>query len=420
MPQQPPQHTLHDQSPRPIIAIVSKQRITGANNGSSAYLLAVAGSLSEAGFDVHLIQPSPAIAGRSPFFRLGPELGVFAAHEIRGARRIGSRVVFADAGLWARALAGMAARLARKAGLKGALWRDRPAPYAVATDWLAADHAFLRRKLAPGTRAVIADYMFVHPAFDSAPEGAASAILMHDLFHARAAGDRDSVVTVTADEEKAMLGTADAVFAIQQAERDFLAREVPQTRAVLVPMPAFPVAAARPGRGDRVLMVGSHTAPNIEGLRDFLANAWPAIHEACPAARLQVAGTMGRAFAGESWPNVDFLGLVDDLEALYAGAGVVISPLTFGSGLKIKLVEGMAKGKAMVVSTVTLQGVEDLCEGGVVRCDDGPETAQAIVRLLGDAGARADLGERALAIARARFSAGAVHAELREWARGLL
>lgn len=409
----------HEKGPRPVIAIVSKQRITGANNGSSAYLLAVAASLKGAGFDVHLIQPSPAIAGRSPFFRLGPELDVFARHSIRGARRIGSRVIFADPGLWASALWGLASRFARKAGLKGAIWRDRPAPYAVATPWLAEDHAFVRRALAPAPRAVIADYMFCHPAFDRAPQGTASAIVMHDLFHARAADGKDSVVSVSAEAEKAMLGSADAVFAIQQAERDFLAREVPQTQPVLVPMPAFPTEFAQPGRSDRLLMVGSHTAPNIEGLRAFLADAWPAIHQACPDARLEVAGTMGRAFVGESWPNVDFLGLVDDLDALYTGAAVVISPLTFGSGLKIKLVEGMAKGKAMVVSSVTLQGVEDVCEGGVVRSDDGDATARAIIGLLADETARADLGERALGIARASFSAEAVHAELRQWAEKL-
>jgi len=407
-------------SARPIIAIVSKQRLTGANNGSSAYLLAVAQSLKDAGFDLHLIQPSPAIAGRSPFFPLGKDLDVFDRHEIRGASRIGSRAVFANAGVWSGALRGVIGRLARKAGLRGALWQDRPAPYSVATPWEKADHEFLRKTLAPGTKAVIADYMFVHPAFDCAPEGVATAILMHDLFHARTGGDKDSVTQVNAAEEIAMLARADSVFAIQQSERDFLAREVPGAQPILVPMPARPVARAQPGRSDRLVMVGSNTAPNIEGLRHFLAHAWPTIRAAMPKARLQVAGTMGSAFIGESWDGVDFLGLVDDLEALYAQAGVVLSPLTFGSGLKIKLVEGMAQGKAMVVSSVTLQGVEEVCAPGIIRADEGADIAQAVIDLLSDDEAREALGTKALSIAQTRFSAEAVHAELRDWAKGLL
>lgn len=405
---------------RPVIAIVSKQRITGANNGSSAYLIAVAQSLKDAGFAVHLIQPSPTIAGRSPFFRLGSDLDVFDRHAIRGGVRLGARVVFASPRLWAAAAWGLVGRIARKTGLSGPMWRDRPAPYAVATRWLEADHMFLREAIAPGTKAVIADYIFCHPAFESAPAGAGTAILMHDLFHARAGGKKDSVVTVTRDEETAMLATAGSVFAIQQSERDFVAREARGTRAVLVPMPAYPVAYAQPGRADRVLMVGSNTAPNIEGLRDFLANAWPRVYAAMPQARLQVAGSMDRAFLGESWPGVEFLGLVDDLDVLYQEAGVVISPLTFGSGLKIKLIEGMAQGKAMVVSSVTLQGVETVCGPGVTRADGGTQTADHVLHLLGDENARGALGEQALAIARERFSAEAVHVDLRQWARGLL
>ena len=407
-------------APRPVIAIVSKQRITGANNGSSAYLIAVAQSLKDAGFAVHLIQPSPTIAGRSPVFRLGPDMDVFGRHVIRGGARFGDRVVFANPRLWSTAAWGVLGRIARKAGFSGPLWRDRPAPYAVATQWLEADLVFLREAIAAGTKGVIADYMFCHPAFETVPQGIGTAVLMHDLFHARAGGQKDSVVAVTREEETAMLSKADSVFAIQQSERDFVAREVPGARAVLVPMPAYPVAHAQAGRDDTVLMVGSNTAPNIEGLRDFLANAWPNVLAARPHTRLQVAGSMDRAFIGETWPGVEFLGLVDDLGALYEEAGVVISPLTFGSGLKIKLVEAMAQGKAMVVSSVTLQGVEDVCGPGVVCADHGEEVAGHILRLLGDEAERTVSGEKALAIASKHFSAEAVHADLRDWARQLL
>lgn len=406
-------------SDRPVITFVSKQRLTGANNGSSAYLLAIARSLHEAGFELHLLQPSPTVAGRSPSFRIGDELNVFTRHDIRGARRWGSRVWFSDLGLWKAAFQGVLARLGRAFGLKGAMWRDRPAPYSVATPWLEADFAFLRRKMDPATKAVIADYMFCHPAFTCAPEGARSAIIMHDLFHARGGEGKDSVTAVSAEDEIAMLAQADTVFAIQQGEAAFFKREVPSTQPLLVPMPAAPGSAPQPGRSDRLLMVGSNTAPNIEGLRDFLANAWPKVHAARPDAQLQVAGTMGRAFVGESWPNVEFLGIVDSLDPLYAQAGLVLSPLTFGSGLKIKLIEGMANGKAMVVSSVTLQGVEEICGPGVALADTGEEAADHIVRLLGEETQRTKLAEAALDIARAHFTAEAVHAELREWAEEL-
>ena len=405
---------------RPIVALVSKQRVVGANNGSSAYLIAIARSLRDAGFDVELIQPSPAIAGRTPYIRLRPEMSVFARHAIRGARRIGSLFIFTDLSIMRDAALGMLARAGRMAGLKGGWTKDRPRSYAVATEWSEDDLAFCQENIDPSAKLILADYMFCAPAFAFAPQGAGKAIVMHDLFHARGGGDKDSVALISRKSEITELGKADMVLAIQAAEQAFVEQHVPDTGALLVPMPAEPVESPQPGRGAELLFIGSNTAPNIEGLADFLANAWPLILEQNPSVRLKVAGSMDRAFVGQKFPQVDFLGMVDDLDALYREAVVVISPLTFGSGLKIKLIEGMAQGKAMVVSSITLQGVEDVCGPGVICADQAEDVAQSILKLVEDDQARRELGLKALEIARASFSAEAVHADLRAWARSIV
>ncbi|MEL7198551.1 MAG: glycosyltransferase family 4 protein [Pseudomonadota bacterium] len=405
---------------RPVISIISKQRVAGALNGSSAYLIAIAASLKEAGFDVELIQPSPSIAGRSPYIRMRPEMSVFARHLVRGATRLGDYWVFANPKVIRGAARGIAARLSKKFPIAALHLKDKPAPYAVATPWLARDHAFLRAKISADTRGIIADYIFCADGFADASEALPSAIVMHDLFHARAGGDKDSVALVSRDDEIAALSKADHVFAIQQDELDFLTANVPATRAILVPMPAFPVAAQQTGKTDQLLFIGSNTAPNVEGLKDFLKHAWPLILARRPNAQLRVAGTMSQAFPNPDFPNVRFLGIVDDLAPLYRNAGLVISPLTFGSGLKIKLVEAMAMGKAMVVSPVTLQGVEDVCSPGVRLAHTPEKTVDAVCELMEDESARADLAERALTIARDHFSAEAVHKPLREWAQSLI
>ncbi len=405
---------------RPVVALVSKQRVVGANNGSSAYLLAIAQSLRSAGFQVELIQPSPAIAGRTPFIRLRPEMQVFSRHVIRGARRVGSMFLFTDLSILRDAALGITARLARRAGFSGEWTRDRPRPYAVATGWTHEDLAFCEREIPRDCKLVLADYMFCAPAFAFAPHGAGRGIVMHDLFHAREGKGKDSVALVTKTEEIEALAKADTVLAIQATEQTFVRDEVPETGALLVPMPADPVDEPQPGLSDQLLFIGSNTAPNVEGLADFLEGAWPLVLEGNPDARLKVAGSMAQAFIGKQFANVEFLGLVDDLDTLYREAAVVISPLTFGSGLKIKLIEGMAKGKAMVVSSVTLQGVEDVCGPGVVRADEAAEVARSILDLLQNEQSRFDLGRRALSIARSEFSAEAVHAELRTWVKSLI
>jgi succinoglycan biosynthesis protein ExoO len=124
-----------------------------------------------------------------------------------------------------------------------------------------------------------------------------------------------------------------------------------------------------------------------------------------------VAGTVTRNL-GALPEGVSGLGVVDDLGPVYAQAGVVISPLRLGSGLKIKLVEAAGHGKAVVATTVTLQGVEEEM-GEAVRVADEPEAfAAEVASLLNDPEARRALGERALAAARAHFCAPQVYQEL--------
>lgn len=400
------------------IAIVSKQRLVGATNGSSAYLIAIARSLAGAGHEVHLIQPSPNIFGRTPAMRLQPEMDVFASHAIRSTLRLGNWRIVLSPAIWAAAAVGVARKLLRKVGMKGRWTEDRARPYSVATPWARADLAFVERHLPPGCSAVIADYIFCAPALALAPGTAATGIVMHDLFHTRAGGGKDSVAIVSRDDEVRMLGAADVVLAIQQEEAAFVAAKVPGTRAVLVPMPAEIATSPAPGEDDRLLFVGSNTAPNTVGLGWFLEQVWPAIRQARPACVLEVAGTVHRGFEGPVPEGVHFLGLVPDLAPLYRDAGLVISPLTFGSGLKIKLVEAMAAGKAVVATSITLQGVADRCGEAVICTDDAAEFAGAATRLAGDRTARANLAERALASAASNFSAATVHRELRDWADG--
>src|SRR5262249_8954425 len=60
-------------SAKPGICIISRQRIVGQTNGSSAYVLSIAAYLKANGHRVHLLSPSPLTFGRWPFMRLSPE-----------------------------------------------------------------------------------------------------------------------------------------------------------------------------------------------------------------------------------------------------------------------------------------------------------------------------------------------------------
>ena len=398
------------------ICVLSRQRIVGNTNGSSAYLLSLCAALHRDGHALHLVCPSPTVYGRWPALVMGREMAVFRSISIRGSLRIGNVYIATDLTVLRRAFVGILGKLLDRLGIHVRAL-SKPAPYAIGLPWQPADRRYVVRNAPRRADGVLADYTFLTEGipYVLGAEGP-SAVVMHDLFSSRPAqfgplGAEDTVGQVDEDTEMAMLGRADAVIAIQQEEAAQVRRRLPGTHVMLAPMATTPVAAPQPGTGHEVLFIGSNTSPNVDGLRWFFDEIWPAVRRVYPAARLNVAGNVAATF--RTIPaGVTMLGRVDDLAPLYAAAAVVISPLRAGSGLKIKLIEALGHGKAIVATSTTLQGVSDVAASAVVVADDAQNFAAAIATLLGDPALRTRYGTSALAVVREHFSAAACNASV--------
>jgi succinoglycan biosynthesis protein ExoO len=104
--------------------------------------------------------------------------------------------------------------------------------------------------------------------------------------------------------------------------------------------------------------------------------------------------------------------LVPDLAPHYRDAAVVVSPLLAGSGLKIKLIEALGHGKAVVATGITLQGVRVECAPALRPIDEPAAFAAEIVTLLKDPSLRLMRAAASLRVARDSFSAEACYAGL--------
>ncbi|MFN8995750.1 MAG: glycosyltransferase family 4 protein, partial [Pseudomonadota bacterium] len=83
---------------------------------------------------------------------------------------------------------------------------------------------------------------------------------------------------------------------------------------------------------------------------------------------------------------------------------VIVCPLLSDSGLRIKLLEAMAKGKAIVATQVAAEGLEIEPGTHMIVTDDPAAFARAVCTLLEDAGARESMGKAAQARMEARYS----------------
>jgi Glycosyl transferases group 1 len=222
------------------------------------------------------------------------------------------------------------------------------------------------------------------------------------------AGPKGSAITD--EQEKTQLARFDRVIAICQPDADTFASWLGAERVLLAPH-AQPVQAlpVRPVL-KRLMMVGGDYAPNHEGLRWFLSDVWPRL--ASRGLELHVVGAVGPAIGLESGPGIVVHGTTEDLSAHYAAADLCINPVRHGGGLKIKTVEALAHGRALVATSHGARSLESQAGQAFLVADDGAGFAAAIGSLIDHPELAARLASTGAALAEARFGAQACYGPL--------
>ena len=232
--------------------------------------------------------------------------------------------------------------------------------------------------------------------------------------YARALGDRPFVL-VDHDASDGLPGmlrfraatakAADAVVTFTERDRAAVARLAPGTRVVRIPLAVDLPAASLDARGNGrdVLFVGNFEhRPNVEAAIRLARGIFPRVAESVPSARLVLVGADPpkelRALASE---KVVVTGHVADLDPLLDAAAVVAAPLASGGGMRVKVLEALAAGKAVIATPLALEGLDVSPGSQVVVAVDDRMFADEIVMLLRDGQRRVELGSAARAWAEA-------------------
>ncbi len=273
----------------------------------------------------------------------------------------------------------------------------------------------VREIAAAQASSVLANYCFWGPFLGEGRLGARrTAILMHDLLSARIQRFQEAGIPLdcphlSADREMRWLSGAHTVLAAQESEAETIRYQV-KSRVLVAPVTLRPRALpAEQMVAGRCLFIGSNIQPNRTGLAFLLREVWPLVRAAAPGATLAVAGTVCQTLPGFGTEDglralgVQGLGLVDSLEGEYTRAAVCLVPLLIGSGIKIKLLEALAFGKAIVSTSVGVQGLEGWAGETVLVADPAPDFAEAITCLLTQDDLRRGRERSALQLAEKHF-----------------
>lgn len=144
--------------------------------------------------------------------------------------------------------------------------------------------------------------------------------------------------------------------------------------------------------------------PNTDGLLFFLRDVMPRIRRRYPSVRLLVVGP-GAAQALAAWAseNVVVTGLVDDVRPYLERAAVAIVPLRIGGGTRLKIVEAMAMGKAVISTRIGAEGLSVSDEKDILLADTAEEFAVGVCRLLSDTTLARRLGSAARRLVEDRY-----------------
>ncbi len=124
--------------------------------------------------------------------------------------------------------------------------------------------------------------------------------------------------------------------------------------------------------------------PNQEGLVWFLDNCWNEIHIKYPTLKFYVAGRNAPLWLQKKLeaPNVVFEGEVADAYEFMNSKSIMVAPLYSGSGMRIKIIEGMALGKPIVTTPVGTEGISTTSGKNIIVAEDASGFNKAIFELI--------------------------------------
>ncbi len=158
--------------------------------------------------------------------------------------------------------------------------------------------------------------------------------------------------------------------------------------------------------------------PNQEGLIWFIEKVWPAVISQHPDIIFHVAGRNAPPWLRDKLlnvKNINFLGEIDDAHAFIREHAIMVAPLFSGSGMRVKIIEGMALGKTIVTTSIGAEGI-DISHGENIFVEDQPgEFARRISELIQNKDLFDQMGNNAVQFVREHYDNQRISVSLAEF-----
>lgn len=201
-------------------------------------------------------------------------------------------------------------------------------------------------------------------------------------------------------------------FACSSNDRERLAGLLPGSRIEVVPNGVdldYFTPAKEPQRVSRRLVFAGRLSwyPNDSAMRMFLKEVWPLLVARLPDVSISVIGKGASAAlvaAASSDSRITLPGFVPDVRPYIDEAEIYVCPIFDGGGTKLKILDALAMGAAIVAHPIACEGIDVTNGEDVLFASTPQEFRDQIVRLLDDAALAARLRRNARKLAEQHYS----------------
>ena len=166
------------------------------------------------------------------------------------------------------------------------------------------------------------------------------------------------------------------------------------------------------GRRD-LLFVGNFVhRPNRDAAHYLVTAIWPRLRQALPGVRLRLVGLPTPEIEALAAPDVQIVGHAPSLEPFFRHSRLSVAPLRFGAGIKGKVLESMAHGLPVVMTSIAAEGAHIESGMHALVADTPAAFAAAVLQLYQDDALWLRLAQHSRQLVHTHFGYAAVKARL--------
>ncbi|MBS1599976.1 MAG: glycosyltransferase family 4 protein [Bacteroidetes bacterium] len=252
---------------------------------------------------------------------------------------------------------------------------------------------------------------YIHNAYllNALPEDLKTILDTHDLISERTEsfkeyGHEKTLFELPAELEIELFGVFDYLMLICEPDYMKLKTTFPEEKLLLCPHPPTLYRHAIRTAVKNIGFVGSEYLPNKDAVHFFIKECWPAISKKYPV-QFTIYGNVIRTLDDQmSCKNIHRAGYIEQMDELYNEIDIVINPVRFGAGLKIKSVEALANGLPLVTTTHGARGLESAPNHTFWIADEPKQFIETILALIEDYSLRQKTAQRAYDFIAENFS----------------